>query len=273
MNWHTEEVVFSSGDTQLHGVIYLPKGEGRFPGTVMCHGMASDYRSMRPCAQQLVRKGIAVLAIDLRGHGKSSGTLDGNIGKDVVAAYSILKNHEKIDGERIGLVGHSMGALACLYAATVVNGAKAIVLLSVPSEIGSIAEFWKPMHEKAEELGKSILEFPRIGPLPYAGWLNQQISRLWMCFRKYRLSININNTQSWDFLDPLENIVKTGNIPKLIIHSKGDKWLPYEKTIALYEMAQQPKEMILFKHGYHVTPLLPGRLRGRWMAWLINILK
>jgi len=236
--------------------------------------MASDHRSMRPCAQQLAPTGIAPLVLDLRGHGRSSGTLDGDIGEDVVAAYNVLKNHARIDSGRIGLVGHSLGALACLYAASAVNGAKALVLLSIPSDIGSIAEFWKPMHEEAERLGTSVLEFPRIGPLPYAGWFNQQVSMLWMRFRNYKLRIDINHdTKSWDLLNPLAHIEKIGDMPKLLIHSKGDKWLPYEKTIALYEKAQQPKEMILFERGYHVTPLLPGRLRRKWIAWLVSVLK
>ena len=274
MRWYTEKVYFSSVDVKLHGIIYLPKGDGRFPGVVMCHGMASDYRSVRPCAQQLARQGIATLALDLRGHGKSSGTLDGGIGQDVVAAYNTLKNHAKVDSECIGLVGHSMGALASLYAATMVNKVQAVVLLSLPAEIGNIDEFWSPMHVQSERLGTSLLEFPRIGPLPYVGWLNRLISMLWMRFRKYKLCIDINHdTKSWDSLNPLENIVRVGDIPKLFIHSKGDKWLPYEKTIALYEKAQQPKEMILFERGYHVTPLLPGKLRRRWMAWLVSTLK
>ena len=274
MKWHSEKIYFPSGDLKLHGVIYLPRGEGRFPGVVMCHGMASDYRSMRPCAQQMARKGIVTLALDLRGHGKSSGTLDGGIGQDVAAAYAVLKNHPRVDAEHIGLVGHSLGALACLYAATAINGVRAMVLLSIPSDIGSIAEFWKPMHDKAQVLGTSILEFPRNGPLPYAGWLNQQISMLWMRFRKYRLCIDIDHdVKSWDEINPLENIEKVGNIPKLFVHSKGDKWLPYEKTIALYEKAQKPKEMILFERGFHVTPLLPGKLRGKWMEWIISIIK
>ena len=274
MRWHTEKIYFPSGDLRLNGIIYLPKAEGHFPGVVMCHGMASDHRSMRPCAQQLARKGIATLALDLRGHGGSDGTLDGGIGQDVVAAYNTLRNRAEVDSDCIGLVGHSMGALACLSAAATVNKVKAVVLLSIPSDIGNITEFWKPMHEQAEHLGTNVLEFPRIGPLPYEGWLNKQTSMLWMRFRKYKLCIDINHdTGSWDLLNPLENIEKLGNIPKLLIHSKGDKWLPYEKTVALYKKAQQPKEMILFERGYHVTPLLPGRLRGKWMAWLISVLK
>ena len=274
MSWHREEIYFPSGDLKLHGVIYLPEGEGRFPGVVMCHGMASDQRSMRPCAQQLARKGIAAFSIDLRGHGRSEGTMDGGIGQDVVSAYNFLKNHVNVDSERIGLAGHSLGALACLYAASAVNGAKALVLLSIPSDVGSIAEFWQPMRKEAERLGTSVLEFPKIGPLPYHGWLNQQISRAWMRFRKYRLCVDIDHdTKSWLSLNPLTNIDRLDNIPKLLIHSKGDKWLPFEKTVELYEKARQPKEIVLFEGGHHVTPLLPGRLRRKWIAWMASILK
>ncbi|MFA5055525.1 MAG: alpha/beta fold hydrolase [Dehalococcoidia bacterium] len=274
MKWHTEHIYFPSGDIKLHGVIYLPKTEGRFPGVVMCHGMASDYRSMRPSAQQLARKGIAAFAIDMRGHGMSGGTLDGGIGQDVVAAYNNFKNHTSVDAERIGLAGHSLGALACLYAASVVNGAKALVLMSIPSDIGSMAEFWQPMRKEAERLGTPVLEFPKIGPLPYYGWLNQQVSRAWMIFRKYKMRIDIeHDTESWLSLLPLSNIDKIGDIPKLLIHSKGDKWLPYEKTVALYEKAQQPKDMVLSEGGYHVTPLLPGSLRSKWISWTASTLK
>ena len=274
MKWHTEHVYFHCGDIKLHGVVYLPEGTGRFPGVVMCHGMASDYRSMRPSAQQLARKGIASFAIDMRGHGMSEGTLDGGIGQDVVAAYNTFKNHASVDAERIGLAGHSLGALACLYAASAVNGAKALVLMSIPSDIGSMAEFWQPMRKQAERLGTSVLEFPRIGPLPYHGWLNQQVSRAWMIFRRYKMRMDIDhNTESWLSLLPLVNIEKIGDIPKLFIHSKGDKWLPYEKTIALYEKAQKPKDMVLSEGGYHVTPLLPGALRRKWISWTVSTLK
>jgi len=274
MKWHTEQVFFPSGDIKLRGVIYIPRGEGRFPGMVLCHGMASDYRSMRPSAQQLVRKGIAAFAIDLRGHGMSEGTLDGCIGQDVVAAYNTLKKHTRLDAERIGLAGHSLGALACLYAASVVNGAKSLVLLSIPSDIGSMAEFWQPMRKQAERIGTSILDFPRVGPLPYNGKLNQQVSRAWMIFRRYNMRIDIDHdTDSWLSLLPLPNIEKIGSIPKLFVHSKGDKWLPYEQTLALYEKAQPPKDVVLSEGGYHVTPLLPGSLRRKWIAWTAATLK
>jgi fermentation-respiration switch protein FrsA (DUF1100 family) len=95
-----------------------------------------------------------------------------------------------------------------------------------------------------------------------------------MIFRKYKMRIDIeHDTESWLSLLPLVNIEKIGDIPKLFIHSKGDKWLPYEKTIALYEKAQQPKDMVLSEGGYHVTPLLPGALRRKWISWTASTLK
>ncbi|MEA1958324.1 MAG: alpha/beta fold hydrolase, partial [Chloroflexota bacterium] len=268
MRWHTEKIDFSSGTLQLHAMIYLPKGEGRFPGAVMCHGVASDHRSMRPSAQQLARRGCVALTLDLRGHGKSDGTLDSDIGRDVIAAVEILRNHAKVNGERIALVGHSMGAVASLYAATVADDIKALVLLSLPAEMDGFMGFWSPMYAKAERIGTTILEFPRLGPLPFIGWLNKLTFRFWMWIRGYKMRIDIRqDTESWAALNSSDNIAKINDTPKLFMHCKGDKWLPYEKTVELYEKAKIPKEMVLLEGGFHVTPLLPGKPRESWISW------
>ena len=95
-----------------------------------------------------------------------------------------------------------------------------------------------------------------------------------MMYRGYSMRIDIgHDAESWRSLDPATNIDKTGRIPKLFMHCKGDKWLPFEKTAALYEKAHQPKEMVLLEGGFHVTPLLPGKPREKWISWLTSILE
>ena len=274
MKWHTETIDFPSGDLQLHGVLNMPNGKGPFPGAVMCHGMASDHRSMRPSAEQLVRRGVATLTIDMRGHGKSGGTFDGNIGRDTAAAVEILRRHDRIDNERIAIVGHSIGALASLYAASATKDIRAVVLLSLPTEVDGLDVFWKPIYTKAGRIGKDILEFPRMGPLPYAGWFNQQVSMHWMRFRGYTVRISSKpNVTSWAALDPAKNIEGLNSTQKLFVQCRGDRWLPFEKTLELYEKADQPKEFMHTNGGFHVSPLLPGKLRDRWITWLASALK
>ena len=274
MKWHTEAIDFPSGDLQLHGVLNIPNAEGPFPGAIMCHGMASDHRSMRPSAQQLVRRGVATFSIDMRGHGKSEGTFDGNIGRDVSAAFDVLKKHDRIDGERIAFVGHSIGALASLYAASSAKDIRAVVLLSLPSEVDGLTTFWNAIRAEGERTGKDILEFPRMGPLPYTGWFNQQVSLAWMRLRGYTVRISSKpDVDSWKSLDPATNIPKLNSTQKLFVQCKGDRWLPFEKTLELYEKADQPKEFMHIDGGFHVSPLLPGKLRDRWMTWLTSVLK
>lgn len=274
MRWHTEKIGFPSGNLRLHGVFNIPNGKGPFPGALMCHGMASDHRSMRPSAQQLVRRGVATFTIDLRGHGKSEGTFDGNIGRDVSAALEIFKKHDMIDGGRIAVVGHSIGALASMYAASSAKDIRAVVLLSLPSEVEGLTIFWNSIRAKAERTGNDIIEFPRMGPLPYTGWFNRQISISWMRFRGYTMRINSKpDSDSWKLLDPTKSIEGLKSIQKLFVQCKGDKWLPFEKSITLYEKAGQPKELIQIDGGSHVSPLLPGKLRNRWITWLTDALR
>jgi len=193
---------------------------------------------MRPSAQQLVRRGIATLTFDFRGHGKSEGVLDGDLAQDVMAAMKFLRRHAKIDPRRIALVGHSMGAVAALHAATLEN-IQALVFLSGPTEInGQFTQVWAPLYPKAARTGSLIIEFPRIGPMPMLGSITGILQRLWMFLLGYRLRINLEqNPESWVKLDPLTNIEKIGAFPKLFVHCKGDKWIPHEAALALYEKA------------------------------------
>lgn len=274
MKWHTETVDFSAEAGTLHGEILLPKGEGPFPGAVLCHGMGSDHRAMRPSAQRLVRRGIATLAFDFRGHGGSEGVLDGDLAQDVMAALKFLRRHVKIDPNRIALVGHSMGAIAALHAAAALANIQALVFLSSPAEInGRFAQVWAVLYPKAVRAGSLIIEFPHIGPLPMLGKFQGMISRLWMWLRGYRLRINLEKSmESWVKLNPATAIEKIGAFPKLFVHCKGDKLTPYEGALKLYEKAGLPKEFLLSKGGFHAAPLFPGKLRGKWIAWLVSIL-
>jgi len=274
MKWHVETVRFPANDVDLYGEILMPEGDGPFPAAVLCHGLASDHRSMRPSAQRLVRQGIATLAFDFRGHGKSSGTLDGNIRQDIMAAITLLKDYARIDRKKIAIVGHSMGAVAALNAASSVKDIRALAFLSGPADIGGFAELWKPLQLKAQGTGRNIFEFPKDGALPMTGWFNGLTFRLWMWIRKYRLRVNIEpQAKSWSNLDPVGSVRKLGNLPKLFVHCKGDKWVPYKETLELYEQAEFPKELFLSDRGFHVSPLLPGQLRKRWITWLVSNLK
>jgi alpha-beta hydrolase superfamily lysophospholipase len=66
-------------------------------------------------ADYLTRRGIAVLRVDDRGVGKSTGdstlaTLDDMVG-DVLAGVEFLKGRKQIDAQHIGVIGHCEGGI------------------------------------------------------------------------------------------------------------------------------------------------------------------
>lgn len=259
MRWHTESVDFAGEEGMLHGELLLPKGEGPFPGAVLCHGMATDHRAMRPSAQRLTRRDIATLTFDFRGYGKSDGFLDANIARDVIAALRFLRNHPKIDPERTALVGHSLGAMAAINAASELDDLGALVSLSNPAELN-------------RQLDR-LIEIPRFGFVLGLVGLQLSIYLLWMRIRGYRFRINPKKSlELWEQLNPFTAVEKVGAFPKLFVHCEGDRLVPHEGTIKLYEKARSPKELVVAKGGFHGLPLFPGKLREKWIAWLVSTL-
>ena len=274
MRWHSQAVDFAGEAGMLHGELILPHDEMPFPGAVLCHGLGSDHRAMKPCAQRIARQGVATLSFDFRGHGRSEGKLDGNEAQDVVAAVEFLRQRPEIDAGRIALVGHSLGAMAVINAATKVERLSALVSLSSPSETGGRAEGFLPsLYHKAAQIGSFIFEYPRHGPLPGMGKLEGAISVLWMRFRGYRLYVDWEKSlELWTKLRLSAAFERLGPFPKLFVHCKGDKAISYQGVLKLYRKVVPPKEFFLAEGGFHTTPLLPGRLRRRWITWLVSML-
>lgn len=91
-------------------------------------------------ADYLTRRGVAVLRLDDRGVGQSTGnsTMTGipEVASDVLAGVRFLKNRKEIDGARIGLIGHSEGGLVAPLAASESPDVAFIVLLAGPGVAG-----------------------------------------------------------------------------------------------------------------------------------------
>jgi pimeloyl-ACP methyl ester carboxylesterase len=231
---------------------------------------------MRPSALNIARHGIAILSFDFRGHGKSNGLFEGNEARDVIAALECLLHHPEIDPRRIALVGHSLGAIAAIRAAAEAEYLRASVFISLPVGTNERTDrFLSSIHHKAAQVGGYILEYPRHGPLPGTRVVEGMICVLWMRLRGYRLHVDWGKSlELWNRLGPIIDIdmERLGAFPKLFVHCKGDRIAPYESVLELYRRAAPPKELFGAERGFHNTPLLPGRLRKKWIAWLVSVL-
>ncbi|HUX37992.1 MAG TPA: alpha/beta fold hydrolase [Rectinemataceae bacterium] len=126
-SWTDEELSVGAEGWPLPGTLSLPRGSGPFPALVLVHGSGPNDRdeSIGPnkvfadIAAGLASRGIAVLRYDKRTFvfkdkivsrlaefGVKDETVD-----DAVAALALLAKDPRIDGRRIFIVGHSLGAM------------------------------------------------------------------------------------------------------------------------------------------------------------------
>ena len=124
--YQVEEVSFLNKDAnniKLAGTLTLPPGIKNPPVAVLISGSGPQNRNEellnhRPflvLADHLTKNGIAVLRYDDRGVGESEGNYGNatseDLATDAAAAVAYLKSRSDVDGNKIGLIGHSEGGL------------------------------------------------------------------------------------------------------------------------------------------------------------------
>jgi uncharacterized protein len=191
---------------RLRGMIHQP-GEsfsGRPAGVVLFHGFTGDRMESHwlfvKCSRALERAGIASLRFDFFGSGESEGefrhaTLDGEIA-DAQDAVDFFRREGGIDGERLGLLGLSLGgAIAALVAERV--RARALVLWAAVARLPHLRSL-------ADSVSQPL---PESSAREYGG---HEIS-----------SSFLNNIDSWDPLGAVARFTK----PTLIVHPERDEHL------------------------------------------------
>jgi len=148
--YREDEVSFrnEAADVTLAGTLTLPKGAGPFPAALLIAGSGpydrdesiSNHKPFLVLSDYLTRKGIAVLRYDKRGAGKSTGSADRattlDLAGDAQAGIAFLKTRKEIDASRLGLIGHSEGAIIAPYIAAHSKDLPWLVLLAAPATKG-----------------------------------------------------------------------------------------------------------------------------------------
>jgi dipeptidyl aminopeptidase/acylaminoacyl peptidase len=142
-----EVLVKTSGGFMLAGTLTLPKGASKanpVGAIVTITGSGQEnrdseiglegYKPFRQIADSLGRNGIATLRMDDRGMGGSGGTFKGStsedFGEDARAGLAYLRTRPEIRSDRLGVLGHSEGAVIAPMVATKEPSLRAIVLLA-----------------------------------------------------------------------------------------------------------------------------------------------
>lgn len=121
----------ASDGTSLSGALYEPSVRPS-PGIVLVHMLGRTKDDWDDVAERLEDAGATVLAIDLRGHGRSGGSAGAlaDLEIDVRSALAWLEARPNVRPAAIAVVGASLGANLAALAAAGVPSVRAVALLS-----------------------------------------------------------------------------------------------------------------------------------------------
>jgi alpha-beta hydrolase superfamily lysophospholipase len=190
--------------------LFLPEGEPR-AGVVILHGAGSAKESHFDFARGCRADGIAALAYDARGHGRSDGDFGPGAIDDVLAMVALLRAH----AEPIALRGSSMGGFQALHAGARDHSLCAVVAIC-------------PAPEDLLLRGLRSDEEPRFrcDATATAEWLR---------------SLDVHEAVA--ALGPSTGL--------LLLHARGDEQVPYTVSEELYAAAHEPKRLLLLPGGHH----------------------
>jgi len=210
-------------------------------GVVVAHGFTGsiDKPHVRNVSVALARH-AGVLAFDFRGHGRSSGhsTLGDREIADLEAAVQALRERGY---RQIVTCGWSMGGSVVLRHAALIGGVDAVVSVSAVSRWfyrGTAA--MRRLHWAIET---------RVGRLLTRRVLRTRVS-----------------AAGWPVLPeaPIDVVARISPIPLLLVHGDRDHYFPVEHPQALFDTAQEPKELWLVEGFGHAesgaTPELLDRI-------------
>ncbi len=135
-------VVIPNDGWELVGDLIIPESDDAVPAVLMLNKAAGDRWAYSKLAEQLSKRGVASLRLDLRGHGESTNRgrfvpgererspmiWDSEV--DVIAAHEYLKAQNGIDALRIAIVGASYSGEEMAEAGRINGYAQAYVALS-----------------------------------------------------------------------------------------------------------------------------------------------
>lgn len=108
-------------------------GVSQAPAALVMHGWGANASMMLPSVVPLSGAGFAVLALDARCHGASGDeafTSLPRFAQDIEAGLDWLAQQPQVDGSRLAVIGHSVGAGAALLSATRRDDIRAVVSIS-----------------------------------------------------------------------------------------------------------------------------------------------
>jgi len=198
---------------ELDGLAYalfLPDSEPR-AGVVILHGAGSAKESHFDFARGCRADGMAALAYDARGHGRSGGRFGPGAVDDVLAMAALLREH----AGHVALRGSSMGGFQAIHAAARDRSLCAVVAICPAPEDVLLRGL------RSGELLRFECDVPEM-----ESWL-----------------LGLDLFDAAGRLGPETAL--------LLLHARGDEQIPWTVSDQLHAAAHEPKRLVVLPGGHH----------------------
>jgi uncharacterized protein len=255
------DVEFESEGNTLRGWLFLPDGDGPFPGVVMSSGFAGVKEGFlgNPFHRVVADAGIAVVLYDHANTGESDGLprqeLDPILQqRGYRDAITFLSGRDDVDADRIGIWGTSYSGghvlavaahdrrVKCAVAqAMTISGHRNLERRHTPESFAELRSRWAEERLRLAR-GEAATVVPAFGeesesvryqaarpPEERANWRNEVTLRTWEMYDEY---------------EPAAWIERISPTPLLMIVCLDDTMTPAQDSLGAYERALQPKRLV-----------------------------
>ena len=212
--------------------LFLPDEEPS-AGIVICHGAGSAKESHFDFGRAARGAGMAALAFDARGHGRSQGEFGPTAFADVLEMLELMREHTP----NVALRGSSMGGFQALHAAAIADPPVAAVVAICPAP--------EDLLLRGVRAGRFDA---RIDAAQVEPWLET------LDIRKAVASL-------------------AGRTAVMFMHAQGDESVPYTVSEELFVAAGQPKRLLIVPGGHHRSLQHDGEMQAETIRFIQKSLR
>lgn len=222
----------------MYGILRKPWHTPRPPVVILMPGLDSVKEELHEYGNDMLRRGLAVLAIDGPGQGELEFDCPLRYDYEVPIGYAIdyLESRHDVDTTRVGLMGVSLGGYFAPRAAAFEPRVKAAISLAGTYDLSSNFEHYPLLTQEA------------------------------FIYRCKAASATEAREKLQKF--SLQGVASRISCPLLVIIGARDRIFPVEGSQRLAAEAGPQAELWLFEDGNHVCNNIPYKYRPQQADWL-----
>ena len=272
-------IIGQGGEYPLNGILSLPDGEsGPVPAAVLVHGSGStnmdekiyENKPFRDLAEGLSARGIAVIRYDKRSfiYGRKlvknhSFTVFEETIEDAVSAAALLRSDARINGDKVFIIGHSMGGmLAPRIDAMGGNFAGLIIMAGTPRRLEEM------LFEQYGDLAATYKGLLGLIVKNQTAGLRKKLTGIYEMDDEKAKSINVmGGARAWYFKEMGEHdspsyLEKTQK-PILIMQGGMDQQVRAETDFKMYKELLAGRDNVFFKLYPELNHLFMPAIYGK----------